>query len=52
MFECLCTRDYNLTNKSLTSLTYVDIDNDGDLDAFGVEMGMSAGKIFTSEVKK
>jgi hypothetical protein len=42
---------FGLTSKSLSSPILVDIDNDGDLDAFCVETGMGAGTIYYQENK-
>lgn len=43
------SKPFGLKNKSLSSLTFVDIDNDGDFDAFGVTAGLKAGEVFFHE---
>ncbi len=43
------TQPFGLTSKSLSSPILVDIDNDGDLDAFCVKTGMGAGTIYYQE---
>ncbi len=51
-FEKRAYNPFGLSSKSLSAFSFVDIDNDGDLEAFGIETGMSAGKVFMLEVQK